>query len=135
MSGILNSTGAVSGILGTTVGTPAATTAATLGAGVLPATVTGGSGLDATPLNGRNMIINGGMQIWQRTTSATAASGSAITTVDRWQIVTGTDGTYTSEKHDMSTVDKNTTGHAQALKLVCTGAELPPYAPTAVIFT
>jgi hypothetical protein len=47
MSGILNETGAVSGVLGTTVGTPAATTAATLGAGVLPVGITGGSGLTA----------------------------------------------------------------------------------------
>jgi hypothetical protein len=46
MSGVVNSTGAVSGIIGTTVGTPAATTAATLGAGVLPVGITGGSGLD-----------------------------------------------------------------------------------------
>jgi len=47
MSGILNSTGAVSGILGTTVGTPAATNAADVGSGVLPVGVTGGSGLTA----------------------------------------------------------------------------------------
>jgi hypothetical protein len=47
MSGLLNSTGAVSGVLGTTVGTPAATNAADVGAGVLPVGVTGGSGLTA----------------------------------------------------------------------------------------
>jgi len=47
MSGIMNTTGAVSGILGTTVGTPAATNAADVGAGVLPVGVTGGSGLTA----------------------------------------------------------------------------------------
>jgi hypothetical protein len=49
MSGLLNSTGAVSGILGTTVGTPAhtETNAADIGAGVLPVGVTGGSGLTA----------------------------------------------------------------------------------------
>ena len=43
MSGIVNSTGAVSGIIGTTVGS---VTAASL-SGVLPSGVTGGSGLDA----------------------------------------------------------------------------------------
>ena len=43
MSGLLNKTGAVSGILGTTVGT---VTAADL-SGVLPVGVTGGSGLTA----------------------------------------------------------------------------------------
>ena len=35
MSGLLNSTGAVSGVLGTTVGTPSSN-AADIGAGVLP---------------------------------------------------------------------------------------------------
>ena len=51
MSGLLNSTGAVSGILGSSV---------------LPSGVTGGSGLDETPLSHRNMIINGDMQVAQR---------------------------------------------------------------------
>ena len=46
MSGLLNSTGAVSGVLGTTVGTPSSN-AADIGAGVLPVGVTGGSGLTA----------------------------------------------------------------------------------------
>ena len=45
MSGIINNLGAVSGVMGSTVGTPAATTAANLGAGALPVGVTGGSGL------------------------------------------------------------------------------------------
>ena len=44
MSGVLNSTGAVSGILGTTVG---GTNAADIQSGVLPVGVTGGSGLTA----------------------------------------------------------------------------------------
>jgi hypothetical protein len=46
MSGKVNSTGAVSGIVGTTVGTPSSN-AADIGAGVLPVGVTGGSGLTA----------------------------------------------------------------------------------------
>jgi hypothetical protein len=122
MSGILNSTGAVSGILGTTVGTPAATTAATLGAGVLPVGVTGGSGLDATPLNNRNMIINGGMKIWQRATGATAAT-TVYDTVDRFLFYEVTDGAYTSEKHAMSLAEINTTGHSSAIALNVTTAD------------
>jgi len=49
MTGIVNSTGAKSGIIGTTVGTPVsvATNAADIGSGVLPVGVTGGSGLTA----------------------------------------------------------------------------------------
>jgi hypothetical protein len=84
-------------------------------------TTVSGDLVPSTPLSHRNMIINGGMQVWQRATSATAASG--YNTADRWQILEGTDGAYTSEKHDMSIVDKNTTGHAHALKLVCTSAD------------
>ena len=47
MTGIVNSTGARSGIIGTTVGSPSPTNAADIGAGVLPVGVTGGSGLTA----------------------------------------------------------------------------------------
>jgi hypothetical protein len=47
MTGVVNQTGARSGIVGTNVGTPAATNAADVGAGVLPVGVTGGSGLTA----------------------------------------------------------------------------------------
>ena len=45
MTGIVNSTGARSGIIGTTVGSPSPTNAADIGSGVLPVGVTGGSGL------------------------------------------------------------------------------------------
>ena len=46
MTGIVNSTGARSGVIGTTVG---GTNAANVGSGALPVGVTGGSGLDAVP--------------------------------------------------------------------------------------
>ena len=47
MTGIVNSTGARSGVVGTTVGSPSPTNAADIGSGVLPVGVTGGSGLTA----------------------------------------------------------------------------------------
>jgi hypothetical protein len=119
MSGILNTTGAVSGILGKTVG---GTNAADIGAGVLPVGITGGSGLDESPLNGRNMIINGGMQVWQRATGATAAAG-VYNTVDRFIFYKTNDGAYTSEKHAMSLAEINTTGHSSALALNVTTAD------------
>jgi hypothetical protein len=119
MSGILNTTGAVSGILGKTVG---GTNAADIGAGVLPVGITGGSGLDASPLNGRNMIINGGMKLFQRATGATAAAG-AYHTADRFAFFEVTDGAYTSEKHAMSLAEINTTGHSQAVALNVTTAD------------
>ena len=54
MTGVVNTTGARSGDVGTTVGTPAhtETNAANVGSGVLPVGVTGGSGLNAvSPAN------------------------------------------------------------------------------------
>ena len=75
----------------------------------------------ATPLSHRNVIINGGMQIWQRATAATAASG--YDTVDRWKMNENSDGAMTSQKHTMSLADLNTTGHATALQLDVTTAD------------
>ena len=69
MSGLLNSTGAVSGILGSSV---------------LPSGVTGGSGLDETPLSHRNMIINGDMSINQRGNLANT-SAVGYNALDRWK--------------------------------------------------
>ena len=74
-----------------------------------------------TPLSHRNVIINGGMQIWQRATAATAASG--YDTVDRWKMNENSDGAMTSQKHTMSLADLNTTGHATALQLDVTTAD------------
>jgi len=119
MSGILNQTGAVSGILGTTVGTVGAADLS----GVLPSGVTGGSGLDATPLNGRNMIINGAMQVWQRATAATTVVNGSYHTADRYKFWHSSDGAWTSEKHDMSLAEINTTGHANALQMDVTTAD------------
>ena len=76
----------------------------------------------ATPLSHRNLIINGGMQVWQRGTSATTVSQD-YNTVDRWKMFESTDGAYTSEKHIMSLAEFNTTGHASALKLTPTTAD------------
>ena len=81
-------------------------------------TVTGDI-VPSTPLSHRNIVINGGMQVWQRATAATAASGN-YHTVDRWKIYEVGDGAYTSEKHTMSLAELNTTGHKTALKLVVT---------------
>jgi len=131
MSGILNTTGAVSGILGKSV-LPAGVTggsglttvnAANIASGVLPVGVTGGSGLDASPLNGRNMIINGGMQVWQRATATTAVVNDTYSTVDRWKFWESSEGAYTSEKHAMSLAEINTTGHSQAIALNVTTAD------------
>ena len=77
----------------------------------------------STPLSHRNMIINGGMQVWQRATAATAAGNPTYDTVDRFRFRENTDGAYTSQKHTMSVAEQNTTGHATALQLDVTTAD------------
>lgn len=52
---------------------------------------------DAGGLTGRNLIINGAMQCWQRATAATAANNT-FTTVDRFRPDESTDGAYTTEQ-------------------------------------
>jgi hypothetical protein len=130
MSGKVGSQFTNSGVIGKPVlGEPASgvsTNLTSLSAaavsGVLPVGVTGGSGLDASPLNGRNMIINGDMQLFQRATGATAATGG-YHTADRWRTSENSDGAYTSEKHAMSLAEINTTGHSSAIALNVTTAD------------
>ena len=74
-------------------------------------------------LSHRNMIINGGMQVFQRATSAVAAGNPTYDTVDRFRFRENTDGAYTSQKYNMSLAEINTTGHATALQLNCTTAD------------
>jgi hypothetical protein len=45
----------------------------------------------------KNLIINGAMQVWQRTTAATSA-GNTYATVDRFAFGVNTDGAYTTEQ-------------------------------------
>ncbi len=85
-------------------------------------TVTGDF-VPSEPLSNRNMIINGGMQVWQRATSATASGVNTYNTADRWMFAESADGGFTSERHSMSLAELNTTGHSYALKLVCTGVD------------
>ena len=71
----------------------------------------------------KNLIYNGGMKIWQRTTSATTIPDGAVSTVDRWVMSEGTGGSATSEYDLLSDADRATTGHSYALELNCTGAD------------
>ena len=71
----------------------------------------------------KNLIYNGGMKIWQRTTSATTIPAGAVSTVDRWVMSEGTGGSATSEYDLLSDADRATTGHSYALELNCTGAD------------
>ena len=81
----------------------------------LIANVNKGSSLAA-----KNFIINGGMQVWQRATAATAAVDGAYKTVDRFFNWVSGGGAYTTEK---STGHLATTGHENALKVAVTTAD------------
>ena len=84
----------------------------------------GGTGLttNVSRSNAKSLIINGNMDVWQRTTSATATTGAYVT-VDMYKISEDTDGSYTTERHTMSNAEKQTTGFNYALKAVCTGTD------------
>jgi len=71
----------------------------------------------------KNLIYNGGMKIWQRTTATTTLPAGAVSTVDRWTMSEGTGGSATSEYDFLSDADRATTGHSYALELNCTGAD------------
>ena len=100
------------------------------------------SGLDATKLSGnlpalngssltsvnavnnsrKNLVINGEMQVFQRATGATAST-TTYKTADRWMLYDNSSGAFTSERHNMSLAELNTTGHSQALALNVTTAD------------
>jgi len=70
----------------------------------------------------RNLIINGDMEIWQRSTSAVTTTGDYVT-VDRWKISEDTDGTMSTEQSALSVADQATTGCNFALLAKCTGTD------------
>ena len=66
----------------------------------------------------KNLIINGGFQIFQRATAATTAVNDTYQTADRWKIYESTDGAYTTER---STDTPSGTGYS--LKAIVTTAD------------
>jgi len=59
-------------------------------------TFSGGNPINSLQAAGKNAIINGGMDIWQRGTSSSTATGGAYSTVDRFLINLG--GTTTASQ-------------------------------------
>lgn len=78
-----------------------------------------GAVYDTGALSNRNLIINGGMQCWQRATAATAAAND-YSTVDRFQMYEATDGAFTTEQ---STGNSQDTGHENAIECNVTTAD------------
>ena len=72
----------------------------------------------AGPLSNRNLIINGAMQVAQRSTSETGVTSSGIYTVDRWKFDTTDEATYTIEQSSDSPV-----GFDNSLKFTVTTAD------------
>ena len=70
---------------------------------------------------GKNLVINGAMQIAQRGTSSTGITSSGYYTCDRWKMLLATLGTWTSEQ---STDAPD--GFSNSLKLSCTTADASP---------
>jgi hypothetical protein len=70
---------------------------------------------------GKNLIINGAMQIAQRGTSSTGITSSGYYTCDRWQTVMNSLGTWTVEQ---STDAPD--GFSNSLKHSCTTADASP---------
>lgn len=69
------------------------------------------------PMMNRNLLINGGMNVWQRSTSETGKSTTDFYTVDRWRFAAASAGTWTLAR---STDVPSGQGFAYSYKLDCT---------------
>jgi hypothetical protein len=77
----------------------------------------------SSPAGFRNIVINGDMQIAQRSTSVASITTTGYYTVDRFQTLLNTFGTWTqSQSTDVPTGQ----GFAKSLKLDCTTADATP---------
>jgi len=72
---------------------------------------------------GKNLIINGNMQIAQRATSVTGITSGGYYTVDRWQQTLSGGGTYTQAQTALTSSDAAfADGFSQSVKYDCTTA-------------
>ena len=82
-----------------------------------------------TALSNRNIIINGAMQISQRSASVTGITGDGYHTLDRWRTAVSALGTWTQTQ---STDVPTGAGFATSLKMDCTTADGSPAATDVV---
>jgi len=73
----------------------------------------------------KNLLINGGMNVWQRSTNATGITTSGYYAVDRWKLGLGTLGTWSIIR---STDVPSGQGFGYSLKMDCTTADASPAA-------
>jgi len=84
----------------------------------------------SNPVDFRNIVINGDMQIAQRSTSVASITTSGYYTLDRYQFAISSLGTFTmSQSTDVPTGQ----GFANSLKLDCTTADASPAASDLII--
>ncbi len=74
-------------------------------------------------LSNKNMLINGAMQVAQRSTSTASVTSGGYHACDRWNIFGSSFGTYTVSQSSTSP-----DGFANSLKLACTAADASPSA-------
>lgn len=72
------------------------------------------------PINNKNLLINGGMNVWQRSTSATGITSSGYHSVDRLYTYVNNHGTYTMAR---STTVPTGQGFGYSWKIDCTTAD------------
>lgn len=78
--------------------------------------------------NNKNLLINGGMNVWQRSTSQASISSTSTdgyVTVDRWATYNNSLGTWTQSR---STDVPSEQGFGYSLKMDCTTADASPAA-------
>jgi len=75
--------------------------------------------------NNKNLLINGGMNIWQRSTSVTGITSESYNTADRWKTAISGLGTWTQTR---STDVPSAQGFGYSLKMDCTTADASPAA-------
>lgn len=80
---------------------------------------------DTNFLQKRNIVINGGMNVWQRATSTASITTTGYQTVDRFETDITTLGTWTQSR---STDVPSGYGFGYSLKMDCTTADASPAA-------
>ena len=78
---------------------------------------------DVRGVNFRNIIINGGMDIAQRTTSTASITGSGVFVIDRWKFDEGADATVTMSQETLTSGDAYNNGFRKSLKVLVTTAD------------
>ena len=96
------------------------------------ATTLAGAGLAKRP-NEKPIIINGDMQVSQRTTSETGITDNRYSSCDRFKIEIDSCGTWTVIQETLTSGAAYNAGFRKALRLDCTTADASPASADAVI--